>query len=567
MAEPDFQPSRKTVDELLSGSSYYLIPRFQRPYSWDRGNREDFWRDIFDDNDPGYFIGPMVAWRRSPNSTEHYVVDGQQRLTTILILLATIRDEMYRHSLDKLANGLHRYIEKPNRDDEDRLTLQHETPSVFFNNAVLARRPSQTTVPQSEEDKSIATAAADLRTRLSAELVGLSAAETSKRLRKLRDALLALRVIWIDHGNENDAYVVFETLNSRGKDLEVVDLLKNLLLNKLRRGTNQAVDPARDQWTRVRLLIEESQVGIDFNRYVQHWWLSQERYVAQRKLFPEIKKKVTNRDQAQSRLNDLEADAPWYRLIYEPYSRRWGPEESEIPRALEALRVFGVSQPAPVILAILRARRDATVPLKHVVASLQTIERFHFLFTAIAQQSSSGGVSEMYAKYARELSAAASRNERIAVLTKLRAALVQRVPDRDVFLSRFVERLILTDEYTREKKLVQYVLGRIAHYDRPGLIVDRPTVEHLLPQDQIGNVGLEVVGSIGNLVWLPDDLNRRLRNRGFAEKKRLLAQDGGDYGIAAVLQASQWDAAAIRSRAEHLAERAFDQVWHLPVRM
>lgn len=45
------------------GPDYFLIPRFQRPYSWDRDNLDDFWRDVVYDNKPGYFIGPMVAWR------------------------------------------------------------------------------------------------------------------------------------------------------------------------------------------------------------------------------------------------------------------------------------------------------------------------------------------------------------------------------------------------------------------------------------------------------------------------------------------------------------------------
>ena len=63
----------------------------------------------------------------------------------------------------------------------------------------------------------------------------------------MRDKLLGLRLIWIEHGNEDDAYVVFETLNSRGKNLEVVDLLKNHLLSILRRGSDPRADAARDQ--------------------------------------------------------------------------------------------------------------------------------------------------------------------------------------------------------------------------------------------------------------------------------------------------------------------------------
>jgi len=107
----------------------------------------------------------------------------------------------------------------------------------------------------------------------------------------MRDNLLGLRIIWVELSNEDEAYVVFETLNSRGKDLEVADLLKNLLLNKLRGSGNTAADGPRESWMRMRLQFEESEVNIDVNRFILHWWLSNRAYVAQKKLFRAIKAK------------------------------------------------------------------------------------------------------------------------------------------------------------------------------------------------------------------------------------------------------------------------------------
>lgn len=67
---------------LFVGADYYVIPRFQRPYSWDAANLDDFWRDVVYDNSVGYFIGPMVAWRDAESPVRR-LVDGQQRVTTI----------------------------------------------------------------------------------------------------------------------------------------------------------------------------------------------------------------------------------------------------------------------------------------------------------------------------------------------------------------------------------------------------------------------------------------------------------------------------------------------------
>lgn len=72
------------VRTLLS-SGYYIIPRFQRPYSWDKENIQEFWDDILRDKPIDYFIGSMVVFKIG---SQHYaLVDGQQRLTTIAMLL------------------------------------------------------------------------------------------------------------------------------------------------------------------------------------------------------------------------------------------------------------------------------------------------------------------------------------------------------------------------------------------------------------------------------------------------------------------------------------------------
>ena len=57
MSVIDFNPEKKSIEDLLVGADYYVIPRFQRPYSWEASNLEDFWNDVVFDNAIGYFIG------------------------------------------------------------------------------------------------------------------------------------------------------------------------------------------------------------------------------------------------------------------------------------------------------------------------------------------------------------------------------------------------------------------------------------------------------------------------------------------------------------------------------
>ena len=566
MQSIDFEPSKRTIEDLLTGPDLYVIPRFQRPYSWDASNLDDFWRDVVFDNGVGYFIGPMVAWRESDGPIRR-VVDGQQRLTTIAIILAVVRDEFLRLGETSLADGIHRYLEKADRNNELHFTLAAEAPSKFLSQAILRNPPERSVTPATEEEFALQKALEAIEKRVTEETDRRS--DATKWLKKLRDSLLGLRVIWIEHGNEDDAYVIFETLNSRGKDLEVADLLKNHLLNRLRGTGNSSADASRGKWERMRSVLEASdeQRRIDPNRFILHWWLSQHDYVAERKLFIAIKSRIKSKPLAKAALESLVADSGSYRAAVEPNSRIWPIEEQPAMRALRALEIFGVTQPAPLLLSLMRARVGSLkLGAAHFNKTLQTIERFHFQHTVVSQLRSSGGVSEMYAKTARELYAAGDDNhQRANVLADLRKKLLDRQPDREQFVLSFLDRFYFTDNYTRDSKLVRYVLESLLRHAQPSTGLDNLTIEHIMPQSAMKKgEGFHTVAGIGNLVLVSEPVNHLLGSKDFAAKRKVLGGEGAMYDIGGVIDQTHWTRKEIGARARKLAEVAYDLVWKLP---
>lgn len=563
--EIDFQPEKRTVEELFVGADYYVIPRFQRPYSWEAANLDEFWRDVVYDNNIGYFIGPMVAWRDG-GSPIRRVVDGQQRLTTIAIMFAVLRDQFDKLGERPLAEGLHRYLEKADRNNEPQFTLQTEVASSFLSQAIFQREPDRSVTPSTEEETALSKALEGIATLIQGEVDRRQSPSTW--LKNLRDRLLGLRVIWIEHSNEDDAYVLFETLNSRGKDLEVVDLLKNHLLNRLRGTGNAAADVSRAKWDRMRGELEgsDSRKNISANRFILHWWLSQEEYVAERKLFSAVKKKIKTTRSARTHLNSLAEEAKLYRASIEPSSRNWPIEEQAAFRSLQALATFGIVQPAPLLLSLLRARTAATkLGVSQLNRTLAVIERFHFQHTVVSQLRSSGGVSEMYAKAARELSVAADdQQKRADALKEIRRKLYERGPDRDQFVLAFKERFYFTDEFTRDSRLIRYVLAAFLREANPATGLENLSLEHIMPQRRLKeNEQFETVGSLGNLLLVSEKVNGQLKDKAFENKKPILATSGKPFDIGGVLDAGDWAAEDIEKRTEMLAERAFDRTWKL----
>ena len=114
----------RNVDQLLR-MGYFKIPRLQRPYSWERTETEDFWNDTIADSESEYFIGSIVVFKYSEGVNG--IVDGQQRLTTLTMLLSSIRDALENEGFADLATGLHQLIERPDIDNKNQFVLQSES--------------------------------------------------------------------------------------------------------------------------------------------------------------------------------------------------------------------------------------------------------------------------------------------------------------------------------------------------------------------------------------------------------------------------------------------------------
>ncbi len=259
----------KTVAQLLR-SSFYQIPRFQRPYSWEAREVEDFWQDTIVDSDADYFIGSIVLFKL-PNDT-FGIVDGQQRLTTVTMLLAAIRNTLLAQDLNPLAKGLHGLIERKDINDEKQFILQTETSYPYLQTEIQGWSNKEDRTPASEEEKRLAEAF-DLITQKVESIVDsirqneslsekAKQKETEKRLRDVRDKILGLACVVIVLDSEEDAYVIFETLNTRGKDLALIDLVKTHI-TKLLPKINRNIDRPKEKFNEIRALFDQPAAEID----------------------------------------------------------------------------------------------------------------------------------------------------------------------------------------------------------------------------------------------------------------------------------------------------------------
>jgi hypothetical protein len=557
-------PKNANIRALFQ-ANFYKVPRFQRPYSWDKANIEDFWNDAIEEGKPGYFIGSMVLYGVM-GSEEVSIVDGQQRLTTITIFLAALRDAFQKAGEPQLARGVQTIIQRRDLKNILRYVLKTETSYPYFQEHIQKLDEPELEIVPGEEEKGLDAAYQYAAKQLDAIVTQAQStkqtrsakkAAIKKQLERVRELLLALDVVVVQLDNEDDAYIVFETLNTRGKDLEPKDLIKNYL-TRLLPPKSPEVDASKLKWTKWLTELASSAVSIDPSMYLHHFWLSRYEYVAEKTLYKGVKGRIKKANAAEF-LNQIVSNVDTYRRIFEPDNFPWKNEQRPLKEALLALGIFRVRQPTPMVLALLRSYFAKEISLKQAKDTLQAIERFHFLFTAIAGVSSSGGVSMMYASGARTLTNEMSAQKRGLHLAEFRKKLLDRVPELEVFNAGFME-LKHSQAENRRRALIHYILrkvdARLRTSDAP-VDYSKMTIEHIAPQNPPkGEDRLEEYADIGNLILVGGDLNQQLTNSSFTDKIKLMKE--ASVPLDPVLQeATRWGSEEITARTELLAGYVF----------
>ncbi len=550
---------------------YFRIPRFQRPYSWGDDEVSNFWNDVIKDENDQYFIGSMVVYQEK--KPYFGIVDGQQRLSTITLILAAIRNAFIALDEENLARGIHQFIERPNIDNLDEFVLNSETSYPYLQNHIQSFNGYQVECSVGSEEQNLKNAFEyitksldnELPSEVSGDAVQLSMftdtkSAAVKKLKEIRDRVLSLKLVFIQLDNEDDAYLIFETLNARGRDLTTSDLVKNHLMKKMQ-SNNEKNDTAKIVWNQILQRFDDAGFQHGMDTYLAHYWLSEKKYITDKALFADLKNEASDSQSAAKLLKQIEINSEYYLSIIAPKSYHWNSEQQKVKQSLEALLLFGVQQQRSMVLSLIRAYREKRISLKMFSTALEKIEYFHFVFNAVTSQRSSGAIATNYSKHAIQLSKAEDHSAIQSTLTSLSRSLKAKLPSFNEFQASFIQ-LSYTSRRTKNKTVIHYALKKLLGENPSGLTVDYDSmsIEHLLPEDHIDSDEKDVlVGNIGNLILIDKKTNNEeLKNLNFESKKKILLEK--QYPLdEIILSVDEWSTEKIEARAVYLAKKLYDE--------
>lgn len=250
----------------------YSIPRYQREYTWGQKDWANLYDDVFEsgaEGNSGYFLGSIIVIQMPIDSATHIinyeVIDGQQRLTTISLLLAALYAKMreYPEAIDEDINLDYVHPLKNRLILKENKGITRVTPQVQNNNLEDYRWTlkeyvglnSSAQKPKYYGNRKIAKAFSYFHDRFGAEIERgeLSDDDAIQMLLSKYSRICSAVLVQITVDSRADAYSLFASLNNRGVPLSAVDLIKNTLLAKATDANESELDYYFDQWQEMLL--------------------------------------------------------------------------------------------------------------------------------------------------------------------------------------------------------------------------------------------------------------------------------------------------------------------------
>ncbi len=549
--------------KFLKQSPQFVIPIYQRTYSWTERECRQLWDDILrtgrNDHIAAHFVGSIVYIEKSiyqvSSQSSLLVIDGQQRLTTLMLILEALARRLGNtepvggFSAKKLRSY---YLLNPLEDGErgyKLLLTQTDKQSLL---ALLQQNPDP-----AEPSLRIKENFAYFEEWVQA--VGDDLMALCRGLAKLMIVDLAL------NRDQDNPQLIFESMNSTGRELSQADLIRNFILMGLE--PTQQTRLYEDHWRPMEVAFGQEAYSTHFDRFMRHYLTLRTGEIPNvRAVYEAFKKYANSPEVAGAGVEALVADIHAYAGYYCAMALD---QESDkrLAIAFRDLRDLRVNVAFPFFLELYHDYAEGPLEKDDLFRAVRLVEAYVFRRAVCAIPTNS--LNKTFATFGRAL-------KKDRYLESIQAYLLQlssyrRFPKDE----EFKRELRVRDLYNFPRR--SYWLRRLENHGRKERVpVDEYTIEHILPQNaNLSPKWRETLGpewqrvqetwlhTLGNLTLT--GYNSEYSDRPFAEKRDMqggfresplrLNKHLGSLEI--------WDEAAIQARAERLADQAVT-VWELP---
>lgn len=542
---------------LIRSGGKYIIPKFQRDYSWDEEQWDDLWQDIenmFAEKSEHY-MGYLVL--QTLKGKDNLIIDGQQRFTTItMIILASIK------SIQKL---IEKGIEV--EENEQRVkTLKNtyignvDPVTLEYDNVLVLNRNNdgyyKEYIVKLGELKYRNTSYTEKLMKKCFEWYEKQLANKFQTGREYAEFItyivdnLYFTIIRVS--NEMNAFRVFETLNARGVQLSSADLLKNYLFSLV---DNTSLYPDRittleEKWSSLTKNIQAEKLP-DFIRY---FWNSKNKTVRSNDLFKAIRDKIKKDTEVFELVNEMISYSDVYMALRNPNDELWQ-GTPDAARNIELLNMFNLKQPYSLLMAAYKS-----LDAKSFELLLNDVIVIGFRYSVICGKNPND-IERVYNQVATTISSEKKYS---------RVMLKDVYVDDNEFVPVFNHKSFV--ENTRNNRVIKYILGKYERFKGGtrdvSSVSETDTIEHILPQhpgEEWGDDNYEfdsLIYRLGNLCMLEKGFNRELENKSYKDKIEVYKQSSFVTTRSIAEDYSEWNSDTINRRQQQMGNCA-KTIWKI----
>ena len=632
-----FSASIMSIKELLVSSERFLVPKFQRNYSWGEEKVEELWNDLIENYEKimdesinnekaQYLLGPMVLLK-SDASSEFLVIDGQQRLATLTMLFCVARDIILedarnagrdRPDIEREAVKINDLIQITelgkykgwklvlNDTDKDlfeeiqRFEINESKPQAERINKVFKAK-SLTNMKKNyiylHEKISCAAATNFSKDPAKCDKIAKMDSDELRNQRLENRSNLIRFILFVAEYNfvikvilkeDAAAFQVFETLNHRGLNLAMSNLIKNHVLNKV--GSDRTLqNELSHKWNRVfdELIGQGQEDDVFVMESLRSRRADPTQSISKKNIYEIIKKKISKEDPelCKSFVKDLEEDAAFLSKLNDPslYDDRTTKDEVDAMRILNAQSIR-----FPILTAYRNWCADGRYDDRYRDL-VRILVKFFFKYRTVRRKHP-GDIESIMSEVASMIYNGANSIDDVREVKDGKTTSILEIlktnDNHDHFMQEFKNEFAVKPT----KKSAKYVLQQItlklgAKYEdvKP---IDGLTLEHILPRNYKDHWNNDeffedtaqdeqdmgrFVTRLGNMTLLKDAINTKLRDGNFKSKKYSTDSAGDPNGYMAshlainkktVCNVDSWTAKTITSRERDFAKVA-NEIWSL----
>jgi uncharacterized protein with ParB-like and HNH nuclease domain/predicted transport protein len=547
---------------FLQGTKQFIIPIYQRTYSWTLPQCQQLWDDVrragLSDYVSGHFVGSIVYIERGLYQVtavpQLLVIDGQQRITTLSLMLAALGRAMEERGAllaDVTRRKVNNYYLVNNDEDGD---LRYK---------LMLTQSDKDTLVAIIEDRELPPAASP-RVTENYNFFLEQLRKPSVDLAAVYNGLGKLIIVDIALDRERDnPQLIFESLNSTGLKLSQADLIRNYILMGL--DSREQADLYQRHWFPMEQGFGHAEYAALFDRFMRDYLTIKTGRIPNIGDVYTVFKAYAQADDAPS-VAELVADVHRYskHFVRLAFGRD---EDEEISRVLSDINTLRVDVAYPFLMEVYDDYERRVIDRSVLLNILGLVESY--VFRRVICGIPTNSLNKTFANLMKEVN-------RDSYLESVQAALAvkdsyRRFPDDE----EFVRELVVKDVYSLRNR--NYLLRKLENHGRKEWVdVESYTIEHVMPQNpnlsaewqaDLGpnwqEVQAKYLHTVGNLTLT--GYNSELSDRPFVEKRNM---PGGfadspirlNRGLANL---ERWDEREIQRRAEELAKQAVE-VWPYP---